>query len=98
MDAIKSGKKLKHVEVDADNKSVKSMDSRGELLDQIRQGIELKPVQVESRSSQGSSGGGAPEDGLAGALARALAERSRAIHSESSDSDDDEEDDDEWED
>lgn len=37
----------------------------------------------------------APEDGLAGALARALAERARAIHSETSGSSDD--DDDEWE-
>nr|CAD7406366.1 unnamed protein product [Timema cristinae] len=36
------------------------------------------------------------QDGLAGALARALAERSRAIHSDSSTSSDD--DDDEWED
>jgi Wiskott-Aldrich syndrome protein len=41
----------------------------------------------------------APQDSLAGALARALAERSRAIHSDTSgSSDDDDEEDDEWED
>ena len=41
-----------------------------------------------------------PQDSLAGALARALAERARAIHSETSGSsdDDDDEEDDEWED
>jgi Wiskott-Aldrich syndrome protein len=41
-----------------------------------------------------------PEDSLAGALARALAERARAIHSETSGSSDDggdDEEDDEWE-
>jgi hypothetical protein len=42
-----------------------------------------------------------PEDGLAGALARALTEWAQAIHSETSDSsddgDDDEEEDHEWE-
>lgn len=42
---------------------------------------------------------GPPENSLADALARALAERSRFIHSESSTSSEDEEDDDdEWED
>lgn len=42
---------------------------------------------------------GPPENSLADALARALLERSRVIHSESSDSSDsDEDDDDEWED
>jgi hypothetical protein len=41
----------------------------------------------------------APQDGLAGALARALAERARAIHSETSgSSDDDDDEDEEWED
>jgi Wiskott-Aldrich syndrome protein len=42
----------------------------------------------------------APEDGLAGALARALAERARAIRPETSGSSDDggdDDDDDEWE-
>jgi len=38
----------------------------------------------------------APEDGLAGALARALAERARAIHSETSGSSDGGDEEDEW--
>jgi hypothetical protein len=39
-----------------------------------------------------------PQGSLAGALARALAERSRVIHSDTSGSSDDDEEDDEWED
>lgn len=53
-------------------------------------------VQPVARTNQGGEN---LETGLAGALARALAERSRAIHSDSSASSDDEDDgDDEWED
>ncbi|XP_075228899.1 actin nucleation-promoting factor WASL-like [Lycorma delicatula] len=94
MESIRSGKALKHVDID--DRSTKTTDSRGELLDQIRQGIELKPVQPENRTALNSL----PEDGLAGALARALAERSKAIHSDSSASSNEDEDDedDEWED
>lgn len=89
MESIRSGTKLKHVEAD----SKKTDDSRGELLNQIRQGVELKSVQPVEKPSQGSL----PVDGLAGALARALAERSKAIHSDSSDTNDsDESDSDEW--
>lgn len=89
MESIRSGKTLKHIDTDS-----KKSDSRGELLDQIRQGVELRSVQPVERVHQPV----APENSLAGALARALAERSRAIHSESSESSTDEEDDDEWED
>ena len=42
MDAIKSQPTLKHVEVT--KRSSGHTDSRGELLDQIRQGVELKSV------------------------------------------------------
>lgn len=69
-------------------------DSRGELLRQIREGIELKPVRNEAKSNTISGLRG----GLAGALSRALAERSRAIHSESEESTSDTTDDDEWDD
>lgn len=56
---------------------------------------EFFQVQPDNRPATNSL----PEDGLAGALARALAERSRAIHSDSSPSSEDEDDeDDEWED
>lgn len=69
-------------------------DSRGELLRQIREGIELKPVRNEAKSNTAP----ALRGGLADALSRALAERSRAIHSESEESTSDTTDDDEWDD
>lgn len=69
-------------------------DSRGELLRQIREGIELKPIPNEVKLNMISTSRG----GLADALSRALAERSRAIHSESEDSTSDTTDDDEWDD
>ncbi|XP_046400040.1 neural Wiskott-Aldrich syndrome protein-like [Ischnura elegans] len=99
MDAIKSGKTLKHVEVDRRP----SADSRGELLDQIRQGVELRSVSAVPRNDRPVSSV-TVADSLAGALARALAERSRAIHSSSDSSSDggedgeDGDDDEEWED
>lgn len=94
LESIRSGKALKHVEVES-KRPPSAPDSRGELLDQIRQGVELKSVQPTPRPSVNT----APQDSLAGALARALAERSRAIHSDTSgSSDDDEEEDDDWED
>lgn len=70
-------------------------DSRSDLLEQIRQGIELRPVPNEVKSTpppacQGTS--------LASALTRALAERSRAIHSESDESTSDTSEDDDWDD
>lgn len=58
--------------------------------------VVLLCVQVQPSSRPAASG--PPENSLADALARALAERSRVIHSESSTSDEDEDDDDEWED
>ncbi|KAK6639970.1 hypothetical protein RUM43_008247 [Polyplax serrata] len=93
MEAIKSGATLKHVDVE--KKPVTHMDSRGELLDQIRQGVELKSVQQMEKPN----GPSVPLDGIAGALARALAERSKAFHHDSdsdSDSDADGDSDSEW--
>lgn len=70
-------------------------DSRSDLLTQIRQGIELKPVSNEPRPSAAPT----IPDGIALALSRALAQRARAIHSDSEDSTSDtSEDDDEWDD
>lgn len=94
MDAIRSGKALKHVEVESKKSSGSSSDTRGDLLDQIRQGVELKSVQPIQRQAED------PQNSLAGALARALAERAKFIHSDSSEDEDenDEEEDDEWED
>lgn len=69
-------------------------DSRSDLLEQIRQGIELRPVPNEVKATPPP----AYQDGLASALTRALAERSRAIHSESDESTSDTSEDDDWDD
>lgn len=69
-------------------------DSRNDLLRQIREGIELRPVPNEVKTNITPT----PRGGLADALSRALAERSRAIHSESEESTSDTSDDDEWDD
>ncbi|XP_077293677.1 actin nucleation-promoting factor WAS-like isoform X2 [Arctopsyche grandis] len=83
MESIRGGKPLKRVEVD--RKPVGD-DKRGDLLCEIRQGIELRPVSINANNDDRKS---TSQAGLAGALARALEERSKAIHSDSSNSDDD---------
>ncbi|XP_014277662.1 actin nucleation-promoting factor WASL [Halyomorpha halys] len=71
-------------------------DSRGQLMDQIRKGIDLKPVSnvapVQNRNPQPS--------GLASALAIALANRKQDIQGDSSSTSDSDEafDDEEWDD
>ncbi|XP_012214567.1 actin nucleation-promoting factor WASL-like [Linepithema humile] len=94
MESIRSGTTLRKVNK-TEIKPAPVEDSRGDLLRQIREGIELKPVPNEVKSSITPTSRG----GLADALSRALAERSRAIHSESEDSTSDTtDDDDEWDD
>lgn len=67
-------------------------DTRSDLLNQIREGIALKPVASEPKPATLN----VPQGGLAGALSRALAERSRLLgytgdsEEESSDTDEDE--------
>lgn len=90
-------------------------DTRNNLLNQIRQGVELKSVllhltivlkettylldfNLQVQPIQKKSSNNLETDGLAGALARALAERARVIHSDSSTSDSSEGDDDDWDD
>lgn len=94
LDQIKKGKELHHVEINGnDLPSLESNDSRGALLNQIRQGVVLKAVSEDSRPVPAT----APMDGLAGALARALQERSRAIQqTDESGSSSDDDDGDEW--
>lgn len=98
LEQIRLGKKLNHVDPETD--SVKSDGSSGggrdALLAQIRQGVELKSVETNAERPLP-----APSGGIAGALAKALEERSRAIHQtddSSSSSNEDEIDDDEWDD
>ncbi|KAJ3653990.1 hypothetical protein Zmor_013207 [Zophobas morio] len=95
LESIKTGTTLKPVE---DRKMPPSPveDSRGQLLKEIREGTKLKPVC--ERDVKPVSTVVEPRHGdLAEALARALAERSKAIHSEDDD-DEDDSNDDEWED
>ncbi|RWS30266.1 hypothetical protein B4U80_11059 [Leptotrombidium deliense] len=98
LEQIRQGKKLHHVDPETD--SVKSDGSSGggrdALLAQIRQGVELKSVETNAERPLPNAG-----PGIASALAKALEERSRAIHEtddSSSSSNEDEIDDDEWDD
>lgn len=69
-------------------------DARGTLLDEIRRGKELRKVTPSTSSAAKQDM--ATENTLAGALARALADRAKAIHSDSDEEEDEEDDDDEW--
>lgn len=72
-----------------------SNDTRGDLLSEIRQGIELRPAADRGdRDSSTKSGG---TDALADALRRALQERGKVLRS-SDESDSDSTDNGEWED
>ncbi|CAD6239969.1 GSCOCG00002445001-RA-CDS [Cotesia congregata] len=95
MDAIRSGTTLKKVE-QTEKKTTPVMDSRSDLLNQIRQGVELKPVVNEPKPASI----GVAQGGLASALSAALAERSRLLGytGDSQDSSSGTSDDDEWDD
>ncbi|XP_070192688.1 actin nucleation-promoting factor WASL-like isoform X2 [Littorina saxatilis] len=97
LSAIQSGARLKSV--DASEPASRPADSRGQLLDAIRQGAKLKQVDITADRHSAAS---EPEDqdGLVGALARALASRNQHIQGDedTSDEDDEEEDDEEWDD
>ncbi|CAG5053828.1 unnamed protein product [Parnassius apollo] len=87
MESIRSGNKnLKHVEVGS--KTSLNEDNRSNLLSEIRQGVELRSVSRSTSSSGERARAEAPACGLAGALARALQERNRAIHSSDSEDSD----------
>ncbi|XP_015177837.1 PREDICTED: neural Wiskott-Aldrich syndrome protein isoform X2 [Polistes dominula] len=93
MESIRSGATLRKVSK-TETKPAPVSDSRNNLLEQIRQGIELRPVPNEVKATPPP----VYQDGLASALSRALAERSRAIHSESDESTSDTSEEDEWDD
>ena len=87
---------LKHV-TDDQKTQKKSLDSRDELLDQIRSGVTLKKVELDNKS-EGNSSTEMPS-GIAGMLQRALRERTTAVCLSSSDEENNEgSDDDEWDD
>jgi Wiskott-Aldrich syndrome protein len=93
MKQIQQGISLKRVDPDQAKKPPASLS---DCLNQIKTGVDLKRVPESAKHS--APPGPDVMDGLAGALARALAERSRAINPDSSDSDAEEEpfDEDEW--
>ncbi|XP_057335244.1 actin nucleation-promoting factor WASL-like [Microplitis mediator] len=95
MDAIRSGTTLKKVD-QTEKKTTPVMDSRNDLLNQIRQGVELKPVVNEPKPAST----GIAQGGLASALSAALAERSRLLGytGDSQDSSSGTSDEDEWDD
>jgi Wiskott-Aldrich syndrome protein len=74
---------------------VPAFDSRNDLLGQIRAGKELKPVEKKASVVAVSDD---VMEGMAGALARALEERCRVIHSDSDKSGQDPDEDDDWDD
>lgn len=99
LDQIRQGKNLKKVDRTAQpaansTSSQSSGDSRDALLDQIRAGKKLKSVDKNQAEKPAPA---LDTSGLAGALAKALQERSRVLQqtddssSDSSDSDSDEE-------
>uniref|UniRef100_A0AAY5EPC7 WASP like actin nucleation promoting factor b n=1 Tax=Electrophorus electricus TaxID=8005 RepID=A0AAY5EPC7_ELEEL len=75
---------------------------RDSLLDQIRQGIQLKTVSVGNWSTLFADRILVPSAGIVGALMEVMQKRSKAIHSSDDDDDDDEaedfEEEDEWDD
>ncbi|KAK7080961.1 hypothetical protein SK128_011307 [Halocaridina rubra] len=74
-------------------------DSRSQLLDQIRGGVQLNKVPVrDCDGNDAPKSYEAPIEGMALLLNRALMQRAQAIQSESDDEVDTEEDDDEWDD
>ncbi|XP_059488828.1 actin nucleation-promoting factor WASL-like [Neocloeon triangulifer] len=93
MEAIRGGRQLKKVEPTS-NPAPVVVDARCDLLDEIRRGKELRKVTPGASSAVKQDM--KSENTLAGALARALADRAKVIQSDSDEDDDDEEDDDEW--
>eukprot|EP00731_Ephydatia_muelleri_P016655 Em0009g1079a len=74
---------------------VKRKQATGDLLSDIRAGIQLKSVSVSNESSS-TKKDDQELDGMAGALARALAQRSTALQNSDDEEDILEEEDDEW--
>lgn len=95
MESIRSGTNLRPVE---ERKLTPQEDARSDLLSEIRKGCKLKPVDEREFKPVVNIPNETNSNDLAGALARALAERSKAIHSEDDDDTDSEDfNDDEWE-
>uniref|UniRef100_A0A8W7P1E7 WH1 domain-containing protein n=1 Tax=Anopheles coluzzii TaxID=1518534 RepID=A0A8W7P1E7_ANOCL len=104
LDSIRKGTTLKKVDQSA-HSSTGSGDMRNDLMTEIQQGFQLRPVANRElnaeRNSGGAGGGGSGDvgtDALADALRRALAERGRVIRPSDEDDSDSNSNNTDWED
>ncbi|KAK5647025.1 hypothetical protein RI129_005489 [Pyrocoelia pectoralis] len=96
MESIRGGATLKPLEIDVEKRSTLTDSGRNDLMSEIRKGFQLKPA-VEREVKPVSPLNDQPGRGdLACALARALAERNRVIHSEDDSTSDTDSNDEEW--
>ena len=91
MEEIRKGGTLRHVSPEKVSRA--ALDTRGELMGQIRQGVALKKVDIEESEGPLEQ----PATGIAGLLQRALQERGVAMGLSSNEGEDSGEDD-EWDD
>ena len=91
MEEIRKGGTLRHVSPEKVSRA--ALDTRGELMGQIRQGVALKKVDIEESEGPLEQ----PATGIARLLQRALQERGVAMGLSSSEGEDSGEDD-EWDD
>ena len=87
MEEIRKGGTLRHVSPEKVSRA--ALDTRGELMGQIRQGVALKKVDIEESEGPLEQ----PATGIAGLLQRALQERGVAMGLSSSEGEDSGEDD-----
>lgn len=99
MNQIRQGLKLRTVDPAtlSTGSGSGSGDVRSALMDEIRGGKELRPVERNAQRNSDELTNADPVSGLAGALRRALEERKRALNL-SDDESDSTDDNDEWED
>ncbi|XP_053661556.1 actin nucleation-promoting factor WASL [Anopheles marshallii] len=103
LDSIRKGTTLKKVDQSAQH-NTGSGDMRNDLMTEIQQGFQLRPVAnrelnaVGERNSGGGGSGDVGTDALADALRRALAERGRVIRPSDEDDSDSNSNNTDWED
>uniref|UniRef100_A0A182P7J6 WH1 domain-containing protein n=1 Tax=Anopheles epiroticus TaxID=199890 RepID=A0A182P7J6_9DIPT len=100
LDSIRKGTTLKKVDQSA-HSGGGSGDMRNDLMTEIQQGFQLRPVANRELNAERNSGGGSGDvgtDALADALRRALAERGRVIRPSDEDDSDSNSNNTDWED
>uniref|UniRef100_A0AAG5DNW1 Wiskott-Aldrich syndrome protein n=1 Tax=Anopheles atroparvus TaxID=41427 RepID=A0AAG5DNW1_ANOAO len=105
LDSIRKGTTLKKVDQSAHSTGGSSGDMRGDLMSEIQQGFQLRPVANRElgsvptdRNSAGGGSGDVGTDALAEVLRRALAERGRVIQPSDEETSDSESNNTDWED